>query len=270
MPDLCYKTPVRVRSRQILVLGLIAVFFVQTFLVYADPEGRRMPALSELAGQGQTLWRKNNCQSCHQLYGFGGFLGPDLTNGVERLTPSRLESILTVGSERMPAFGLSAAERRAVACFLDEVDRTGVSQPKLGPSLSTGDLFAQLFDAAVGVGDDGSAALTEAEHAGRVIVFEQNCIDCHLPNGRSAYRAPDLTRAVVDSGAARVLTVLTEGVPEKGMPRFDLSAAERESVLAFLTLLGHHGAPIRDGFESAQRRSGASFRLPPWFEYPQR
>ena len=28
---------------------------------------------------GKVLYQKYNCTACHQIYGLGGFLGPDLT-----------------------------------------------------------------------------------------------------------------------------------------------------------------------------------------------
>ena len=70
-----------IRARQGLMLALVCAFVAQTWLVYADPAGKRTP-LSPLAARGRALWHRRNCQSCHQIYGFGGFLGPDLTNAV--------------------------------------------------------------------------------------------------------------------------------------------------------------------------------------------
>ncbi|MCH7870146.1 MAG: c-type cytochrome, partial [Planctomycetes bacterium] len=37
-----------------------------------------------MAKSGLAIWRENNCQACHQIYGYGGFLGPDLTNLMDR------------------------------------------------------------------------------------------------------------------------------------------------------------------------------------------
>ncbi|MHC4841723.1 MAG: c-type cytochrome, partial [Planctomycetota bacterium] len=99
------KTPVRYRIA--LMATLVACFATQTYLVYSDPTGEQNEALSEQALAGREIWLGKNCQSCHQLYGFGGFLGPDLTNAAPRLEQNRLKELLTVGSRQMPAFNLS-------------------------------------------------------------------------------------------------------------------------------------------------------------------
>ena len=94
-------------AKQGLVVALVACFVIQSCLVYFDPSPA--PGLTNAARQGRRIWHTHNCQSCHQLYGFGGFLGPDLTNATERLTPARLEHLLTVGSREMPAWSASAS-----------------------------------------------------------------------------------------------------------------------------------------------------------------
>ena len=93
------------RARKSLMLGLVGIFLVQTWMVYTDPVGREAAPLTAEASRGQEVWHRYNCQSCHQLYGFGGFLGPDLTNAARHLTDERLDSVLTDGSEIMPALG---------------------------------------------------------------------------------------------------------------------------------------------------------------------
>ena len=85
-------------TRKILLVSLVLVFFVQTWFVYSDEAGRATPALSAEAARGRELWHEHNCQSCHQIHGFGGFLGPDLTNATLRLTDARLEAVLTGGA----------------------------------------------------------------------------------------------------------------------------------------------------------------------------
>ena len=107
-------------TRRTLLAGLVLCFGVQTWLVYSDePSGVRLEG-EELAGAH--AWQRHNCQSCHQLYGFGGFLGPDLTNAADRLGPDglrqRLEQVVTEGAGQMPAFDTSPDERAALVAFL--------------------------------------------------------------------------------------------------------------------------------------------------------
>ena len=98
--------------------GLVAAFAAQTTLVYLDDAASTFETLTEEAVRGRRLWHKHNCQSCHQIHGFGGFLGPDLTNAAQRLTDERLEEVLTVGVAQMPAFHLNEDERLDLAIFL--------------------------------------------------------------------------------------------------------------------------------------------------------
>ena len=102
---------------------LVLAFFLLTAVVYLDhplPGGQPPLFLSPAAQEGQAIWRKNNCQTCHQIYGFGGFLGPDLTNVVSRLPASRFSELLKNGSGRMPAFGFSDEQVTAMVAYLAE------------------------------------------------------------------------------------------------------------------------------------------------------
>lgn len=117
-----------VRYRKLLTSGLVAAFAVQGFLVYTDETAANARELSSAALEGRAIWQAKNCAACHQIYGFGGFLGGDLTNAARHLSRARLEYVLTSGSLQMPAFRLAPAEIDAVHAFLSEVDRTGVGQ----------------------------------------------------------------------------------------------------------------------------------------------
>lgn len=76
---------------------------------------------------GLHVWRKNNCQTCHQIYGLGGYMGPDLTNVFlpRRGSRSYVEGIVKHGSIPMPRLGLTDEEVQAVATFLEHTGRTG-------------------------------------------------------------------------------------------------------------------------------------------------
>lgn len=90
--------------RKYMLTGLVLCFGVQSFLVYTDDTGRKREPLDPLAQKGRVVWQKNNCQSCHQIHGFGGYLGPDLTNAVPGISREVLEAFLRTGPKQMPSF----------------------------------------------------------------------------------------------------------------------------------------------------------------------
>jgi len=251
------------RARRHLLLGLVGVFVVQTWIVYSDPTGRGAPPLSVEASRGRGVWRRHNCQSCHQVYGFGGFIGPDLTNAAKELTPARLDSILTVGSGAMPAFDLPPDERRALGAYLEELHRTGVSQPRAIEPRPAREVVQELTDAIVAA----QGPLSALEQAGLAIFQRENCIDCHLPNPSSAFRATDITGLGDRFDRARLWVVLDEGVPGKAMPHFGFADRDKEALHAWLAFLAHHGDALRAELErDGNARGNALLRLP-WFEY---
>jgi nitric oxide reductase subunit C len=248
-------------GRRRLFVFLIVVFFVQTWAVYSDPAGRATPPLSALAARGQKLWLDHNCQSCHQIYGFGGFLGPDLTNVARTLTDARLDVILTRGSGQMPAFHFGKNDRNAIQQFFTELDKTGVGVPTVGPDLPAGELLDLLVQKA-----GEQKPLSAAENVGLAIVRKQKCMACHLPNHGNPVRAPDLTAVLERLGKDKVLAVLATGVPGKLMPRFDLDAEQQAGIVAVLSWLSEHSERAERVFEVTRPGDGSLLSLP-WFEY---
>lgn len=59
---------------------LCLLFSVYTALVYAYGLGTNAEPADAAILAGLRTWQEQNCQSCHQLYGLGGYMGPDLTN----------------------------------------------------------------------------------------------------------------------------------------------------------------------------------------------
>ena len=253
-----------VGRRKLQLLVLVLVFFAQTWRVYSDPAGRVAPPLSEEAARGRQLWHEHNCQSCHQLFGFGGFLGPDLTNVSPTLTDARLESILTVGSGQMPPLDLDAPQRHAIRQFLDEIHETGVGQLRLVEPAAPRDILDQTVEVLAA----GDQALTPEEQTGRQILHREGCIDCHLPNERSTFKAPDLGGLLARLGPDGVFGIVSAGIPPKGMPRFQFDEREREGLMAILDWLRRNGTPVHEAFVSAAAAvDGATGDLP-WFEFP--
>ena len=69
----------------------------------------------------------HNCWSCHQTYGLGGYLGPDLTNvySAENKGPLYIKAFLNSGVKAMPKFNFSEAEKEALVTYLKFIDSTG-------------------------------------------------------------------------------------------------------------------------------------------------
>ena len=114
----------------------------------------------------------------------------------------------------------------------------------------------------------GTVALAEEEEEDpALLVLEQNCISCHLPNLQSAHNAPDLTTISTSVDPARAVEVMRDGIPGTAMPRFGLAEADGTAVLAFLDWMGSHGAQIRQSFESLASSGELILSRVPWFEY---
>lgn len=86
---------------------------------------------NEAASRGHLVFQKYNCQTCHQLYGLGGYLGPDLTNEYNK--PGRsatfIRAMIHSGTKSMPAFQLKEDEMNDLITFF----RMLAAQPNADP-----------------------------------------------------------------------------------------------------------------------------------------
>jgi nitric oxide reductase subunit C len=85
-----------------------------------------------LAGKGKLLFQQYNCIACHQLFGLGGFLGPDLTNAYSdpRRGTLYIRALLESGGNRMPDFHFTPEETDALIAYLKYVDQVAAGQPE--------------------------------------------------------------------------------------------------------------------------------------------
>ncbi len=104
---------------------LISLFLAYNFIIYTSKEDYGTIHFSKKAIQGETIWLENNCNSCHQFYGLGGYLGPDLTNIYSKRDEAIIKTMLTSGVNAMPKFSFNEDEKEALIQFLKEVDLTG-------------------------------------------------------------------------------------------------------------------------------------------------
>ncbi|MEZ5966198.1 MAG: cytochrome c [Planctomycetota bacterium] len=246
---------VSVGTRKLLVVGLLAAFVTQAAFVYGDDVAAGQAALSPTELRGRQVFLSHNCYACHQIYGFGGFLGPDLTNAAQRVPRARLEELLTHGSKQMPAFALPAADIDAVEAYLRAVDRTGVgvARYRVPPPLDA------VRDALCGK-IAGAAEEVQRGHQ----VFTTFCTACHLPlraNPLGAMVAPDPSGIAARLSVDEIERTITEGRPQRGMPPAPITAAQRRDVVAFLVWLASCRADL-----VTECGAGTEQSLP-WWEF---
>lgn len=105
-------------------------FLVYSAMLYLQPQHKSYP--DDITMHGKLIYQKYNCQSCHQIYGLGGYLGPDLTNVIsaEGKGENLVRIMVSEGVRQMPSFELDQDEMDALIAFLKNVDSSGVSDPR--------------------------------------------------------------------------------------------------------------------------------------------
>lgn len=115
-------------SGYLLTLFMLSISFAAyNGILYSNDALYGSVRLSGRAMEGQRIWQANNCSACHQLYGLGGYLGPDLTNvcSAPGKGPAYVRAMVTGGMKSMPLFEFTEAQKDALTAFLEDVDRTG-------------------------------------------------------------------------------------------------------------------------------------------------
>lgn len=250
-------------AKKIMMAFLVAAFAVQTALVYSDdPPG----PIDEEAIRGRELWHDNGCQVCHQFYGQGGFLGPDLTDAYSFVDTARLRSLLTIGSGQMPAFNLSNAEIRDIRAFLKAMDRPdlGRGQLRLARAASGGTPWDRFTAAVAPLLADAPDA-----RAGWDAMRARICSSCHLPLAASPVGAPDLALATARMTAEDLRSVLVEGRIGNGMPppTPPFSGTELDAMVNFLHWLGRNREAIATDMRASGPDRTVRFRDIPWWEF---
>ncbi|MBP9789359.1 MAG: c-type cytochrome [Bacteroidia bacterium] len=109
-------------------LFLFLAFFVYSFFVYLEGTKVDGVSMSTEAVRGKLLYQKHNCTACHQIYGLGGYLGPDLTKVISSRAKNELvmSAMLRSGSQRMPNFNLNEIEIIEIIAYLKYIDQVTV------------------------------------------------------------------------------------------------------------------------------------------------
>ena len=256
-------TPPPCTWRVCVFLVLATGFLFQTVFVYSDwPRPDAPQELSPLAKSGLDLWRENNCQACHQIYGYGGFLGPDLTNVMARRPYEDWTDILTLGRKQMPAFDFDEAQRGAIVTFLTEIDRTGTSLPSFTTLKEDAHLNRLVRHYLTATGATADQAVLRGED----LIHENGCQSCHPPFAVGIQGSPDMTLALSVRSPDYIRTILEESMG--AMPAYDfLTDAQIDDMLAWLAWTNENRRAL--GLFHSNKENGDSFRWAavPWFEY---
>jgi nitric oxide reductase subunit C len=117
------------KNKIIIGLSLCSLFILYTLNLYYTE------ILSDTnAGynshDGKLVWQKYNCNACHQVYGLGGYLGPDLTNIYSRKGPAYISAYITSGNITMPKYKIDVNEMESLLHFFKSIDATGSADPR--------------------------------------------------------------------------------------------------------------------------------------------
>lgn len=117
----------KVTQNRLIIITLVTLFVFYNFFVYTQTSNEPTKKLSKLAIEGEDIYQQKNCTACHQIYGLGGYLGPDLTNVISNTAkgPEYVKAFLVSGVKTMPVFYFTEHEKSALVQFLTEVDKTG-------------------------------------------------------------------------------------------------------------------------------------------------
>lgn len=113
----------------VVVILLFASYVAYTAIVYTKGTARNDNySLAEQIQirKGKELFQKYNCSSCHQLYGLGGYLGPELTTAWSDRHRGKeyMKVFLLAGGQRMPKYNFNDDEINSIISYLRYVDST--------------------------------------------------------------------------------------------------------------------------------------------------
>lgn len=117
------------KNKLYIAIILIAAFIFYSGFLYSSLPVKNITS-SKVSTEGKMLWQQNNCIACHQVYGLGGYLGPDLTNTYSLKGPAYISAFLKSGTVSMPNFQFSDHEVNALLSYLQNIDASGKADPR--------------------------------------------------------------------------------------------------------------------------------------------
>jgi nitric oxide reductase subunit C len=117
------------KLKTLVILVLTIGFIGYSVFLYASLPIEKKVTNNDVYN-GKLIWQKYNCNACHQIYGLGGYLGPDLTNIHSLKGDSHIRVMISSGINAMPSFNLSTEELNYLVAYLTDIDASGKSDAK--------------------------------------------------------------------------------------------------------------------------------------------
>ncbi len=252
--------PYAPHAKLAMLATLLVCFIAQTLLVYADSS--HPSPLSESAVLGRKIWHERNCQACHQTYGFGGFLGPDLTNVAQRLDFDQFLTRLAQGQDQMPIVDLEPDQALNLWQYLEEVSLTGIGEAR------SSTLRGTSAEGHTRVQDIIGSALGKTENlpaiAGSQVFFTNTCKACHTLFTETAVGGADLSLVAMTSKTDEIRQVLINGKLPK-MPPTNLDEQSINELIAFFEYLSANREELWE--QSKPKSIFEDWASIPWWEF---
>ena len=254
-------------NRSHVLALLVACFVVVSTIAYSDyPRSWSEPPLDELERAGLEVWRRNNCQACHQVHGFGGFHGPDLTNRVtEDTADAEIVQIVALGRRRMPAFDLPEEDVESLLAWLRWLNDFGRARPPPLEERRPVSRRHQFQELLAEWSQRRASEVPPEVRQGVEIWTTWTCGFCHIPFAAGPYGEPDLSARAVDRSFAALSAILDEGSGR--MPVTELTDDEKGSLQAFLRFVAQHRSELIELDVQLIDLEPFSLSSIPWFEY---
>ena len=115
-----------------LLLLLLCCYSCYSYWIYNNGTANPI-TMPDKAIAGKRIWQNNNCQNCHQMFGLGGYMGPDLTTVMSDKHRGKdyAKAIIMSGGNQMPKFGFSDTETEELLAWLayaDQLSRNKTNQ----------------------------------------------------------------------------------------------------------------------------------------------
>jgi nitric oxide reductase subunit C len=110
------------------ILVFFLFYFIYSFFIYTQKSEsiEANKVITPLAIEGRLVFQKYNCISCHQLYGLGGYLGPDLTNVISDKGSYYVSAVIKNGMLKMPNLNIPDDEIKSLVEYLSFADSSGI------------------------------------------------------------------------------------------------------------------------------------------------